>query len=81
VQRRQRLLRLHQEVAALHRQLTGIREETTRLAAIEGTRFFTPAERRHVAHLNVHAEGVRLELQRLRGAVAETLSAGHSGVP
>jgi hypothetical protein len=77
--RRRRLLRLQQEMAALRGQLTGIRDETGRLAAVEATRSFTSAERRRVAQLKLHAEGVRLELQRLREAVAETLREGRAG--
>jgi hypothetical protein len=80
VPRRQRLLRLHQEVTALRGQLTAIREEAAGLAAIEGTRRLAPAERRRAAQLKLHAEGARLELQRLRAAVAETLEEGRSEV-
>ena len=77
--RRRRLLRLRQEVTALQGQLTGIRDETARLVAIEETRPFTPAERRRVTRLKLHAEGVRLELQRLRAVLSETLREGHAG--
>jgi hypothetical protein len=71
--RRQRLLRLQQEVATLRGRLTALREETARLAAVEVVRPFTPLERRRVAQLKLHAEGTRLELQRLRTAVAALL--------
>jgi hypothetical protein len=77
--RRRRLLRLQQEMRTLHEQLTAIREATAQLAAVEATRSFTSGERRRVAQLKLQAEGVRLELQRLREAVAETLQMGRAG--
>ena len=77
--RRWRLLRLQQEVTALQGQLTSIREETGRLVAIEQTRSFTSAERHRVAQLKLQAEGVHLDLRRLRAAIADTLQDGRSG--
>jgi hypothetical protein len=78
--RRRRLLRLHQEVIALHAQLTDIRGETARLASLDGTRPFAAADRRRVARLTLRAEGVRLELRR-RGTAAGAATDALTGLP
>jgi hypothetical protein len=66
-------------VTTLQERLAAIREETRHLVAIEGMRPLTVVERARATHLKLEAEGLLLEMQRLRAAVEATRQVGHVG--